>query len=448
MQIICLNKINVLALLIIHVSNSKKMKTLITLLSFVLLFSCQKKLDLKPQITEQEATNSKENIEKILIGAYGTAFSANCFGGASWQIQEAIAANESLTTWNGTSENSTFYLKNQTATNDKVLKIWQNAYNAVNACNLVIASSEKNLVAEAKFLRAYIFTELMRLYAVANKTGDELGIPLPLTPTKSYLDNAELSRKTNTEVWVQINKDLADALLLLPETNSPMRATKLTATALLARTSMYAGDMREAAKYASEVISSGKYKLEAEPLAIFGQEIMSEEVIFAVYAPASTKEFLAFRENELYFGKQYLAQFVGRDRRQEYFRATATKDVYKSMKYSTLEHFIPVIRLAEMYLIRAEANFAVNTSIGSAPLNDINVVRNRVRASGIGTITKEVIENERLLELDFEGHRLFDLKRYKRNISLSIAYNAPKLVLPIPAIELQNNKNMQQNVGY
>jgi hypothetical protein len=116
---------------------------------------------------------------------------------------------------------------------------------------------------------------------------------------------------------------------------------------------------------------------------------------------------------------------------------------------------VPVIRHAEVLLIRAEANFRVDDQ--TAALNDINTLRiNRgltpVTLSGAAIL--EEILNQRLVELAMEGHRFHDMKRLGRDIvkdpsvGFILAISDFRVLAPIPNGELVGNPNMQQNVGY
>ena len=108
---------------------------------------------------------------------------------------------------------------------------------------------------------------------------------------------------------------------------------------------------------------------------------------------------------------------------------------------------LPIIRLSEMYLTRAEGNFRNGTTVGARPLDDINVIRRRVGLPVRTAVTIDNITNERYLELAFEGHNLHEAKRLQKNVG-SLAWNSPKLILPIPQREMDVNKNRVQNSGY
>jgi len=116
---------------------------------------------------------------------------------------------------------------------------------------------------------------------------------------------------------------------------------------------------------------------------------------------------------------------------------------------------VPVIRLSEMYLTRAEANFRLGSTTGDTPLNDINLIRNRVGLANLAVVDLAAILTERSLELAFEGHRLHDIKR-TQGVTLGTsattpngpAWDSPKLILPIPLREIEVNKSFVQNEGY
>ena len=125
-------------------------------------------------------------------------------------------------------------------------------------------------------------------------------------------------------------------------------------------------------------------------------------------------------------------------------RTAKWRDQYKNVK---------VIRLAEMYLTRAEANFRLGTSVGAAPLADLNRIRQRVDLPALGSISLEVILAERKVELAHEGQYLHDVKRTGGLIldnSSSETYNFDdgRLIFPIPQREMDANPSLVQNSAY
>jgi hypothetical protein len=125
------------------------------------------------------------------------------------------------------------------------------------------------------------------------------------------------------------------------------------------------------------------------------------------------------------------------------------QDIYRAGKWQLYAKNIPFVRLAEMYLTRAECNFRLSTSIGATPFQDIEKIRSR---AGLTTtqsyITLDNILLERHLELAFEGERIHDIKRLKQSVD-GYSYDANELVLPIPVREVNASKGaLEQNEGY
>jgi hypothetical protein len=146
----------------------------------------------------------------------------------------------------------------------------------------------------------------------------------------------------------------------------------------------------------------------------------------------------------------YFAMFSSTDVRGEYgYQGSniAGVDGLYTAKYMQFYKVIPVVRLAEMYLTRGEANFRSGISVPS-PVDDINIVRERSGASTLAVIPNaNTFIAERFRELGFEGDRLWSLKRTQQNVG-TFNYRAPELVLPIPQRETDVNKNLTQNPGY
>ena len=116
-------------------------------------------------------------------------------------------------------------------------------------------------------------------------------------------------------------------------------------------------------------------------------------------------------------------------------------------KYGDSRRNFPVIRLAEMYVTRAEGNFEAGTTTGDTPLADINLIRARAGAPQLTSVDQDAIRKERYLELCWEGFRLHDLKRWKQDVGTD-PYNAGNLIFPIPEREIEANENLVQNSYY
>ena len=104
---------------------------------------------------------------------------------------------------------------------------------------------------------------------------------------------------------------------------------------------------------------------------------------------------------------------------------------------------IPIIRLAEMYLISAECKARLLNNAD----DDYNAVHTRAGLPAKTGVSLDDILLERRLELAFEGHRIHDIKRLKGTVD-GLNWDDKKLVFPIPARELEANRNLEQNDGF
>ena len=117
-------------------------------------------------------------------------------------------------------------------------------------------------------------------------------------------------------------------------------------------------------------------------------------------------------------------------------------------KWTDFYKAIPVVRMAELYLTRAEANARKGSTIGGkTPLEDVNMVRQRSHAPALSAVTADQVVEERFRELAFEGDWLWTRKRLKMNVG-NKPYDDPKLVLPVPQRERDVNDKLTQNAGY
>src|SRR5690606_26697997 len=154
------------------------------------------------------------------------------------------------------------------------------------------------------------------------------------------------------------------------------------------------------------------------------------------------------RGGDVTVNDEYVEKFdSSTDVRASFFYTSSHNNGRLTSKYTNQFGNIPLIRLAEMYLIRAEANMRLGTAVGATPVADINEIRDRANASLKSGVTLEDILLERELELGFEGFLIHDLKRTKRNVG-DLPYDDNRLVFPIPQRETDANDKLVQNPGY
>lgn len=432
--------------------------------------ACDDNLDIEPEqdLSPEIATESPQNIQNILNSIYGDARSDDSYGGGIALASELLANGGELN-WNGTYVQPGEYNEKAVLTgNSFVAGTWLNGYQMNNQANIVLANLDvfddederDRTEGEAKFLRALNYFDLVRLFSKPYEQGansGQPGVPIILEPVTDASQISYPARNTIDEVYDLVLSDLNDAYELLPATNSYF-ADKYTAQALLARVYLQMGNYEMARDAADDVIENSGHILTATFAGAFNNAQNSTEDIFAIQVTAQDADIHGYNE---YWGGN---DFGGRpgdpdlsieaphfdiyddssDERADFFyqgRGTAT------MKWQNQFANIPVIRLAEMYLIRAEANERLGTAIGATPLEDINRLRRRAGASSLSSVDLEEILMERMRELSFEGFALFDSQRLGRDVG-DIAYDANNLILPIPLREMDSNPELVQNPGY
>lgn len=445
--------------------------TIIILLLTTVFVSCNDKLNIEPEqsLSPEVATESAANVKKILNNIYGEARSSDSYGGGIALAAELIGNSGDLS-WNGTYVDPAEYNeKAMLADNGFVLDIWTNAYDISNQANIVLENLdvftddyEKEVTeGEAKFLRGLAYFDLAKLFSKAYVPGTQntqLCAPIVLTAVLDASTIEYPSRNTLEEVYNQVISDLTDAYNLLPSSND-IYATKYSAAALLAKVYLEKGDYVNARAKANEVINNSGAELADTFEEAFNNDENSQEDIFAwqVTSQDASSNFY----NVFWAGSDYGGRSGNPDIsiNEEHFDIyDDPNDVRSSFFYETSRGTattkwqnqfgnIPFIRLAEMYLIRAESNLRETTSVGDSPLNDINKLRDRANASLFGAVDLNIVLMERKRELAFEGFTLFDAKRLDNNIG-SIPSDANRLVLPIPLREMDVNKNLVQNDGY
>lgn len=340
--------------------------------------------------------------------------------------------------------------------------IWTSAYEAINVANSVIDAvpgmndmdaEEKNIaLAELYFVRA------LNHFNVLTCFGD---VPIKIVPTKGTA-GVNVPRESTTAVYDQIIADLEFAELHLPATGTKVRATRFAATALLARVYLYKQDYAQAIAKATKVIDNGNYTLIANYRSIFVDG--SAETIFEIDFTALNRNRIAIYnfpktlkgEQEVVPNSALIATYTSPDERLNASIATAAGKPY-AIKYDDIavgEDNVIILRLAEMYLIRAEANARLEQNLILVQ-SDINKIRSRAELGITGAASYDAlllaIEEERRIEFAFEGHRWYDLVRTGRATELlENVTNINKTLFPIPSSEILTNSNpdMKQNPGY
>ncbi len=440
------------------------------LLAFALIFvgtACEDELELQPaqSISEDIALDSDSNVKAVLVGAYDALGIDDVFGGNTLRNSELLGGDGEIR-WVGTFEGpGDIFNKAMISANLDAQEVWLEAYQAINIANNVLSALDVvneddrgTVEGEALFIRAMLYFELVRFYALpyeAGQANNQSGVPLILEPTRGISDDNKVARNTVEEVYNQIIGDLTKAEAQLPEDNE-WRASKGAAAALLARVYLQKGDYANARDAANRVIASGIYNLLPNYANVFNRDDNSAEDIFAIQITTqdginSMNTFFSIpafggRDGDIEILPGHLDLYDPADARLALF-FEANGGVIYSGKWNNQFGNIGIIRYAEMYLTRAECNQRLSTAVGATPLEDYNAVHTRAGLPAASSVTLEEILLERRRELAHEGHRIHDMKRNKQSVG-ALPYNDPKLVFPIPLREINANPNLAQNQGY
>lgn len=465
-------------------------------LSLVLgLGACKDALDIEPQQSIDLATafNSSQKVGAAVIGCYAQLDNASLYGTDLILVPELMASDNYIT-WRGSFQNYAQLAGHiQNAQISNALGIWRAAYANINQTNLVLANlsavsdsaQRQQFRGEMHFVRGAMYFELVRLYAQqyqASTASTQPGVPLNLTPNSTIAQaDVQLPRATIAQVYAQIINDLQAAKKSLPALNVT-RASSYSAEALLARVYLQQGNYTAARTAANDVIANSGAALAGTLAAVFANRNSAESLFeiqqndqnnagtansglatfFAGYSPTGDQSIL-YGRSDVQVSGAFAALYSPADvRGTDSLTILQTKKLIylsdgnnrpnqlRTIKWRTYGQNIPIIRLAEMYLIRAECDIRA----GGSGLADLNLVRQRSGAAALAGATLANVLLERQLELAFEGFRLYDLKRTNGTVraatstSPAILANDPKEILPIPYQEINNNANLTQNPGY
>jgi tetratricopeptide (TPR) repeat protein len=439
----------------------------------VCLSACNKQLNIRPveSIDQSQAIQTAKDVQGLLVGTYNRLGQVDLYGGRIFMEPDLLASQAEIT-WTGTFTGLT-QITVQAITRDNIYPetTWLDAYQVINQANTVLANLDKadndddkaRWEGEAKFIRGLMYFDLARLYGKSWNDGipsTNLAVPIVSSPTTSAdSEGAKVGRSTVKQVYDQAISDLTRAESILPEDND-FYANKYAASAILARLYLQQGDYKNALKEANVVITSGNFSLVPDYNKEFllsskpsHQENTTED-IFAIQVTQqqginSLNEFYASSGNggrgDIKITDDFLADFEADDVRGQFYTITS---VNRTKKFDNQYGNVHVVRLAEMYLIRAEANLRGGTATGATPVSDVNTIRARAGLDPLVTVNLSAILTERIHELAFEGgFFLHDAKRLKQSVN-GLPYNSPKLVFPIPQREILANSKLVQNEGY
>jgi starch-binding outer membrane protein, SusD/RagB family len=442
--------------------------------------SCKKLIEVAPpvdQLTTKTVFSNDSTAVAAVRGIYSDIMRLNNYiGNGGISLYCGLSADELATTRSISTYDA--FLTNSLLPNNYTVGpyFWQKGYFHIYQANAVLENlgsskgitgpARAQLTGETKFIRAFFYFYLTNLFG-----------PVPLTTTADYRYNSTLTRSESSEVYKQIISDLKDAQSLLSDdypTAEKIRPNKYAATALLARVYLYLKDWTDAEEQSNNVINSGKYQLTTLDRVFLPNN--SEAIL--QWIPAATQGFnssegFAFIPASTSIVPTFIVtdsllnQFDSNDERKTQWinkNTVGGKTYYYPYKYRTRlssagapkSEYNLVLRLAEQYLIRAEARTHQNKITDA--LDDVAIIRNRARLAPLTASSEEVVLNyiqqENFKEFFAEwGHRWFDLKRLGTIDSVlsqvkNSNWQSSDALFPVPQSEIDTNPFLTQNPGY
>jgi tetratricopeptide (TPR) repeat protein len=482
----------------------KNLKLKNILIAFLLIFSCSDdfvNVDSLDQNSE-DFFNSEAEYQEALVAAYD---------GLQWTYvnvmlgeiasDNTLCGGESATDVVGFQEIDNMV---HTPVNSNLRDIWSWMYGAVNRANFVLEFQNKtefpnrnNVIAQAKFLRAYYYFELVKWF------GD---VPFAVDKRIQFGDQFEIVRTPKAQIYAQMEDDLIYAAANLPYTQSEKgRITKGASLALLGKVYLYQNKFTEAASALEEVITDGPYDLLADYSTMFEND--NENNIESVFeVQYSDKEGAGFgclqcSEGNVAVGFNGIRNYTGPTFDSGFSFNVPTQDVVDAFEDGDLRKEVAIldieawatansatysvgyehtgyynrkyiarkgdlntgdanltnpnnyraIRFADVLLMAAESLNRGGVS-DSRALTYLNRVRTRAGLPDVsftGANLTNAIYNERRVELVGEGHRFFDLVRTGQGSKIPGFTPNKNEVFPIPLIEIQLAGNRwEQNPGY
>ncbi|MDZ7877175.1 MAG: RagB/SusD family nutrient uptake outer membrane protein [Saprospiraceae bacterium] len=424
-----------------------------------------------------EAIEDGGSAEAALIGIYSSMQQKGYYGGQYPLIGEALGGDAAT---GGYQVISLDEIGNKAVTPANVLTedLWLSIYRVVANCNGLLTAlpnvsdltptRKKDIEAQARAIRAMAHFDLLRYFGEHWSTSSTFGVPI-ITTVQTIDDRP--SRATVGAVYKVVTDELLASLKLLDtQNNTPQYVNVQTVNALLARVYLYQKQGTLASEYATKVINSPNYSLldTVDYASIYNSRRTKESIFELAFNVQNRSAY-----NALTYGREGAARpeinFMAAEALGEFFKTTRSQDIRNIMvdfdeknndativpdgrtqKYrgeDIRDNPAYILRLAEMYLIRAEVKGK------TAGLEDINVLREK---RGIYLLTpamvatddayRTAILEERRAELNFEGHRYFDLARMRR-LKTDIDVDNFRSIVPIPGREIKA-AGLTQNPGY
>ncbi|WP_108868605.1 RagB/SusD family nutrient uptake outer membrane protein [Aquimarina aquimarini] len=474
-------------------------------------FACDDELnDLEP-FTEAEPSaflTTPQNFEIVMNGVYRQLWLYYSDPGSGLQGIPDIISDNVILAQTGRRSNADYYDLRYVASTLRAIPLyWSEAYEAINGANLIIenisnidgTTEQDNILGQALAARAWAHFDLARIYgqiptqsAGANGTLGAVYLKAEDGDTGSTIEDAlaEPARETIASNYEEIIEDLERASTLISEdSNGEGTLNKNGVEALLSRVYLYNGEYQKVIDAANKVTAS---LATAEELPDVYIDNTNAGVVIELSINTSSQSrgnnvgVLYSQSSRGETVSEYVMDF-------DFFNSIDATDVRKSVlqfvginddiEYNAIKKFlgeegqtnglvdVKVLRMAEVILNKAEAQFELGLEADAlASLNELREVRYSPYVAGTetGVALEDAIQFERRVELAYEGHRFFDLKRRGEGINRN-ATNGDiidgtgtppteatlpagnfRFQFPIPIGEINANSTIakQQNPGY
>ncbi len=464
----------------------KKSRLILIVILCNVITSCEDFVEIDPPRTEVVRETIFSSDQTAIAAMNGIYVEMRGFGLFTYHSVVPTGLLSDELTYLASSEQNVDYEANDVKINSSELfsSFWQLPYKLINNANGIIEGLTSNsqispdlrdhLIGEALFIRAFVHFYLTNLFG-----------EVPYVTTTDIETNNSASRVSVDLIYDQLIADLLEAQSLMYDDyefldNERVRATQFAATSLLARVYLYSENWEGADQQSTAILERPDlFKLEENLNDVF--ITTSEEAIlqlatqnsFEIEGTTFLGDFLVINRSPgpnstvgaFPINDNLVSIFDSSDNRLVDWIGTFVSGAESynfSNKYKNANFFqndpaehTMLLRLAEQYLIRAEARAQLNNLPGA--LADINAIRDRAGLPDTIFNNQESALNtiylERRKELLVEGHRWFDLKRTGRADavlgSVKAGWQPTDVLLPIPEVEILNNSNLApQNLGY
>lgn len=443
-----------------------KKSNIIYLTAIALSFSsCSDFLEQSPSdyISDGGVVKTVSSAQSALNGAYHDLGSTSYYGGVYFDAGVNLASDN--VDWTGSLNYYYDFDTHQYSAENQLLSYaWYAIYATVNQANQVIEKTKlltdgsekerKGIIAEATVIRSLAFFDLARTWG---------NIPIVKQATSSPSQYDGVKQTKAQDVYREVVNDILEVYADLGDASDRVHVSRPVADAFLARVYLYLEDWANAELYATKVIEDGHYSLGTIQDLINKQG--PENIWELAYSSSFTNQQSTYWRSPDQGGRhewgpskelvKLLADpSVGGTRKAFYedFSTAQVPDYYVGTLYNspTNDDNVILFRLAEQYLIRAEARANLSNLTGA--ISDLNVIRNRAGIDEIASASSkeealQLIENERRVEFAIEPHRWFDLIRTHRAEEV-LGVKSYQTVFPIPYNDIQADKDLVQNDNY